>query len=330
MLSFLRVRNVGCLRSFMAGVCVVLAVLAVGFFVAHTADWYCRARYAHINPDARCAADSSPGFMRGYEEFGVELSAWIEEQKDAGNIRDAAVYFRDLQNGPWFGIRESEQFLPASLFKLPVMMAVLKAAEQHPELRREQLAITSLPDMQNNTDDPARTLQPGVYYTIDELLFRMIAYSDNFSQDLLVKRLNAMGDVDAVRNMYRDLGVLPAETAQTISVKGYASLFRTLSNARYLTPDSSEAALTILTKSDFNDGLVAGLPPGMEVAHKFGVHNVEGDRLMHDCGIIYHPVRPYLLCVMTRGDSVDVSVKFIAELSRRVYEEVQKNIRASL
>lgn len=268
--------------------------------------------------------------MRGYEEFQGELAAWIDEQEQAGVVTDAAVYFRDLQNGPWFGIRESEQFLPASLFKLPVMIAVLKTEERHPAFRTEQLATRSLPDMQNNTDDPARTLRPGVYYTIDELLFRMIAYSDNFSQDLLVKRLDAMPDADTVRSIYRDLGVLPAETAQAISVKGYASLFRTLYNARYLTSDSSEHALNLLTKSDFNDGLVAGIPSGIEVAHKFGVHNVEGDRLMHDCGIVYHPVRPYLLCVMTRGDSVDVSVKFIAELSRKVFAEVQKNILSSL
>lgn len=314
-------------KAFALGALTVVAIVVCAWVAVHLRSWQCDQKYSHISPMARCAS-SRLSYTKAYEEFESELSQWVDDEERKGDIVDAAVYFRDLQNGPWFGIRESDRFLPASLFKVPVMMAVYKASEQHASLLQEVIATPSvLPVMSTNTDDPARTLRPNATYSIEELLRRMIAYSDNLSMDMLVRRLDALdGSQYVVRKMYNDLGVLTAEDAQTISVKSYATLFRILYNARYLNQNNSEKALSLLAESDFKDGLVAGVPPGVAVAHKFGVHNLEGNRLLHDCGIVYHPIRPYLICVMTRGDDIAKNVAFIAELSRRVYAQVEQNI----
>jgi beta-lactamase class A len=289
----------------------------------------CDARYPLLNEETRCA-DDAPTFMRSYEEFETTLTEWIEGQKKVGAITDAAVYFRDLQNGPWFGVRESDQFLPGSLFKVPVMIAMLKAGEHDPSLFKEQLATTQIEGIPLGSTDPARTLVPGIYYPVDELLRRMIVYSDNPSMDLLAKRLAALGDGQAVvQRLYQELGVLPTDTAQTISVKSYATLFRILYNARYLTREDSQKALALLAASEFKGALAAGVPDGIRVAHKYGVHNLTNDRLFHDCGIVYHPLRPYMLCVMTRGNDLDSNIRFIADVSKRVYEQVQQNTSKS-
>ena len=47
----------------------------------------------------------------------------MQQQIDAGRIRDVSVYYRDLLDGPWFGINESVEYNPASMMKVPVMVA---------------------------------------------------------------------------------------------------------------------------------------------------------------------------------------------------------------
>jgi hypothetical protein len=47
---------------------------------------------------------------------------------------------------------------------------------------------------------------------------------------------------------------------------------------------------------------------------------------LHDCGIVYYPHKPYLLCVMTRGKSSDDNSKMIAEISKLVYREVDTQL----
>lgn len=314
-------------KAFALGALTVAAIAVTSWAAVHLRSWQCDQKFSHISPAARCAT-ALMSYTKAYEEFESELTQWVDDEEKKGDIVDAAVYFRDLQNGPWFGVRESERFLPASLFKVPVMMAVLKASEKEESLMREVLRTPPvLPSMSTDSTDPARTLRPNAAYTVTELVRRMIAYSDNPSMDILVRRLSELdGNENVVRKIYNDLGVLAAEDAQTISVKSYATLFRILYNARYLNQENSEKALTLLAESDFKDGLVAGVPAGIVVAHKFGIHNLEGNRLLHDCGIVYHPIRPYLLCVMTRGDDIIKNVEFIAELSRRVYAQVEQNI----
>jgi beta-lactamase class A len=99
-------------------------------------------------------------------------------------------------------------------------------------------------------------------------------------------------------------------------------MFRILFNASYLTQAASEQALELLTRSEFRAGLVAGVPAGTVVAHKFGERIDGGVAKLHDCGIVYHPARPYLLCVMTEGDRFEPLASLIAETSRIAYDQV--------
>ena len=110
-----------------------------------------------------------------------------------------------------------------------------------------------------------------------------------------------------------------------LSAENYASFFRVLFNASYLSRSLSEKALSLLAQSDFKDGLVAGVPPGIKVAHKFGfrITGINGEiKQLHDCGIIYYPRHPYLLCIMTSGKSYEYLDDAIKELSRVVYQEI--------
>ena len=130
--------------------------------------------------------------------------------------------------------------------------------------------------------------------------------------------------------IYADLGLkVPADEAEEnfITVKDYAALFRILYNASYLSREMSEKALKLLSEVVYEDGLVAVLPEGIKVAHKFGERAYEesGVKQFHDCGIIYYPGKPYLLCVMTRGDDFNALQGIVRQVSQTVYQTISLN-----
>lgn len=277
-------------------------------------------KYRYVNPILECANVQ----WQELRPFRGKIEESLERAVADGKIRGYAVYFRDLNNGWWFGLNEKTDFQQGSLIKVPLLMAFLRQAEKEPEILGRKLVCDTDPAMliQQNIP-PHETLKVGASYTIDDLLRRMIVYSDNAAMDTLVR--HTRGE-EWFRQTYHDLA-LPAPGSDSatgeISVKRYASFFRVLFNASYLERESSNRALKLLTETTFRDGLVAGLPRNVEVAHKFGERgDLAGAMQLHDCGIVYHPDTPYLLCVMTRGDQQTQMTSAIAETSRMIYDEV--------
>lgn len=174
------------------------------------------------------------------------------------------------------------------------------------------------------TFKPTVTMERGKAYTVDDLLYRAIVHSDNNAYFLLYGSI----DQTVLHKVYTDLGLEVPKVRNRedyMSVIEYASFFRILYNASYLNKEFSEKALQYLSEVDFKQGLVGGLPSGTVVAHKFG-EKVFGStaeiKQLHNCGIVYYPTRPYLLCVMSRGDSFEYLDDTIRQISRMIYQEI--------
>ena len=91
----------------------------------------------------------------------------------------------------------------------------------------------------------------------------------------------------------------------------------------------SEKALEILGSTQFDFGIEGGVPEGVTVANKFGERTLEDQRQLHDCGIIYAPKGPYLLCIMTRADlktgaSFNQLAEIMSSLSEKTYQYLHK------
>lgn len=271
--------------------------------------------------------DSDARFFE-LSSFQGKLKSFVEGAKAARRVSSAAVYFRDLNNGMWTGLEESASFTPASLLKLPLMMSILDRSEDEPDFlsRRLELTEQTLALGGNPTNfPPRRRLEAGRSYSVEELLQAMVSDSDNAAAVLL---FNSMPP-GAVEKAYADLGVagVPGtRVGASVTVRQYASFFRVLYNASYLDRRMSQKALELLAASSFKDGIAAGLPPGVTAAHKFGERFDGETQQLHDCGIVYHPDTPYLLCVMTRGKDSRILASVIAEASRLVWDEVSGQI----
>jgi beta-lactamase class A len=282
--------------------------------------------YDYINPLLECNNDAVNNEIKPFKNALVDF---INSEKEKYSISLSSVYFRDLNNGPWIGINEKENFSPASMLKVPLMMSALKLAENNPDLLREKIKVTELSNNINQYIKPSQSIEAGKTYTIDELIYRMIVYSDNNAQ---AEIFNFIGD-EATAKSYSDLGlVVPTLENQEnfMSVKEYASFFRILYNASYLNKNFSEKSLGLLTKVEFKDGLAAGLPDGIVIANKFGERQIDetGEKQLHDCGIIYYyPSHPYLLCIMNRGNDFKKMSDFIKSISAFVYQQVSNQYK---
>jgi beta-lactamase class A len=201
-------------------------------------------------------------------------------------------------------------------------LSLYRHAEKNPGFlaSRIQFANTSYVDSNKNQYfKPAAQALPGNYYSVKELIQYMLEDSDNGALFLLGSQL----DDQELQNAYSDLGIIVPDMpapGYSMDVKTYASFFRVLFSAGYLSRDSSEELLSILAQSTFSQGLQAGVPKGTTVAHKFGEYTVNPQHLqLHDCGIIYKPHNPYLLCIMTHGTDFDKLAGTIAHISKIVY-----------
>jgi len=294
-------------------------------------------QYSLIAPPlfSETAKSTSPAF----KALANSLTTYISSTTSNGAAESVSVYFRDLDDAQWTGVNENDTYTPASMLKVVAMMAALKLAEQEPALINEQLPYIASSSPFAQYYEPDDNLKTGDY-SVQDLIGSMIRYSDNNALDSLLSDPTINNEFSKIYALYRLPKYSATDTTDFMSPKSYSGLFISLYNSTLFPWDLSEQVLNLLANTTFTQGLVAGVPSGTIVAHKFGEDSdVQGaitqssgtivDRELHDCGIVYTPDKPYILCVMTRGSGVGpASSSFptlagvIAGVSKLVYNTV--------
>ncbi len=256
--------------------------------------------------------------------FKSQIEETIEREKASGNIREAAVYFRSLGDGITIGINEKEEFCPASILKVPVMLCYYKMAEQNPDILNKKIKYEAVDLGGIGAGVPQESsAKIGQSYSVDELIHFMIAESDNTANKILLNSLPR----GTIRKTFDDFGIDAdryTANSQFVSLRIVAGFLRTLYNASYINEELSQRALTYLTESNYKSGIVAGLPTNIVVAHKFGERFFPDidEKQLHEIAIVYYPNNPYILAVMTKGSEYGRLSTAIRNISKSVYDEV--------
>jgi beta-lactamase class A len=259
-----------------------------------------------------------------FASLKAKLGRYITAATAKGEASDISAYFHDLNTGRWTGVNEQALYDPSSMLKVAVMVGYLKSASTNPDILTERFAYVPKADFGQHYP-PAKTLMAG-QYTVKDLLETMIVDSDNVPLTLFLEQGR-----QALVDVLKSLNIPPPATTGAVdfmSPQMYSRIFRTLYSSTYLPRGLSEYALQLLSLTTFKAGLVAGVPPKLVVAHKFGEHTSTDtagqvlSRQLHDCGVIYYPPQPFLLCVMTRGQDFARLEKVISDLSRLTYQEI--------
>ncbi len=285
----------------------------------------CSKEYPFISSDIDCQSiDEKANQVEGLHKTITQV---VESEKGQHHIIRASVFYRDLNTRRWFGVNDLDKFYPASLIKLPIAIMYYKVAELEPYIFDNTLQIPA--DMGDNSDQhypPADPLLAGQTYSIREMIRHMLIYSDNAPFSALYDGGKLFRD-----KILSDLGIYSPPTGQSqemwnVTARSYANIFRMLYNASYVNITSANEILSLLSQSTFKNGIVAGVPGSVKVSHKFG--EAEGtladgtvqSRILNDCGIVYKPDAPYILCLMLEGQDYGDMEKVMQRISHEAYD----------
>lgn len=233
------------------------------------------------------------------------------------------VYFEYLPAGTSIGVNDTLEVKIASLIKIPVVMATYKAIEEK-KLTLDQVITIDEDDI----DSSFGTLWEkgsGTTLTIQEAINLILKESDNTASRALTDVLPEL----SIERVFDSLDIPKnhEENYTLISPKNYTSILRSLYLSSYLEQKNSNALLDILTQTNYNDKLPAGVKHMVPVAHKIGVYNTDDKNelpIYSDCGIVYVPNRPYSLCIMMRGYKEEEVRKHMQLISSMVYQYIVK------
>lgn len=306
-------------KDIVVSIMVIIIIFWIGFIYWKWKEnlFGSEKRYNLISPLLSCKeSDIIQGSKNIYTESW--LNELIKSRQWNSWYNHVSIYFMDLNNWYHFGINEKELFTPASLTKVPTMIAVLKKSESENGFLDQSVKF-KIPNIDYNVHyKPKQEIESDKTYTIRDLLGYMIKYSDNNATQVIRNILWK----DRFANTYKELWIISNQSSE-IQVLDYALFFKILFNSSYLNKDNSEYALGLLTQVDFQSWIVAWVPSEISVSHKFGEYSLNWDlKQIHDCGIVYYPKHPYLICVMTRWNNYTDLENMISSVSKSIFENI--------
>lgn len=317
---------------------VIGVALIINIFVSSSLHWQKRAQFKSSSAqDASEYAllNKTKVFDLG-KHYIIDFSGLRKrlELVLAGYPRAKAyVYFHYLNNGSWVGINEREQFVAASLVKVPLAMATLRAVEQG-RFSLDQKYTVTVDDLDENFGVLYKTAL-NKEFTIAQLLEYLLRDSDNTARNALATIFYKAGVENPLADVYQELGweLIPPIVAGSvqaelnygkITTKVLANMFLALYNATYLNLEHSQLVLNHLANTQFDAMIVRGVDDAdIVVSHKVGM--AAGDETYSDCGIVYVPDRHYALCLGVAGLSEPIADGLMAAVSRETYRFVIEN-----
>ena len=288
---------------------------------------------SNTNTENQIGSETDTGMVLQKEKMltptKTKLNSYLEQKNREGAFTSASVYLNDLSTGAHIDINPDELYDPASIMKVTWLLVTLKKVQANPDYLTKKYIFKRSPNRYYTATIKDESLVEGKSYTVADLLYYMITYSDNEAFWLLTDQFNnndfeqinaALGIPIKLDNIIRPNNKEKNFVATVGSVSRY---FSVLYNATYLNEKWSLYALNLLMHSNYRDGMLKGMDPKIKVAHKFGERIELGQVEFHEFGIVYLKNRPYLLGVMSRGKQLNELQNMLSELSRIVFNEMK-------
>ena len=261
------------------------------------------------------------------------------QQRITASGADVAVYFKTLDGKAEWSVRADDVFHAASTMKIPVLIELFRQAQQGKVKLDDKIVVKnefrSIVDSStyklNIADDSEAALYKaeGQTRTLRELCELMITVSSNFATNLIIEKLgveniratvHALGaDGVVVLRGVEDGKAFEMGLNNTATARGLAILLEAIAKETAVDASGSQEMIAILKRQKFNEGIPAGVPSGISVAHKTG----EITKIHHDAAIVFAK-RPYVLVIMVRGlADIKQSAALMAQISRELYRASQ-------
>lgn len=222
-----------------------------------------------------------------YKKIENEMLAKVEGLKS-----NYGVWVIDLDNNQSFGFNEKEQIEGASLFKMPLMIAVFT------EIDKGNLSL----------DD---TLQGTTY---ENLLSRMGKHSDNNAFLAVLKKIGSKKVNETIKN----IGMKDTSFSESVTTPfDMALLFQKLVKGELISETSRDKLLSYITNTDYEEYIAAGVPEDVVVSHKYG----REVGVLNDVGVV-EARRPFIISFMTSSVNEFEVTTTIPQLTEIVYNSL--------
>ena len=252
---------------------------------------------------------------------------------------DVGIAFETLDGRLTWSSRGDDVFHAASTMKIPVMIELFHQVREGKVKLSDPLPVKN--EFHSLVDGSVFTLKPaddsetdlykavGQTRTLDQLCDLMVTVSSNFATNLLIQKFgidNVRATVTSlhangmdIKRGVEDQKAFDKGLNNTTTAHGLATLLVAIANGKAVDADSSAKMVEILERQKFNEGIPAGVPANIRVAHKTG----EITKIHHDAGIVYAE-RPFVIVVLVRGiEDFKQSSALIAGITRDLYQASQ-------
>ena len=229
-----------------------------------------------------------------------------------GAERDAtSVYVKRLSDGSGASLEQDVPYEAASVFKLYVMWEAIRQ-ESLGHLDFEQ--VMEVTPYYEAFELGTGQVRAGDEVTVREAMRVMMSISDTPTAVLLQDTIGWENVNASLRAMgIEDSGLFYPEIGAIATARDLGVLLEAIAEGRALTPAAHATMRALLLSETTDNGLRAGVPPTVPVAHKTGL--LPGVR--HDAGIVWLPGAPYVIVVLSDGQG---RVDLIEAIARAVYD----------
>ena len=226
-------------------------------------------------------------------------------------------------SGTKVSLLEDEEFMAASIGKLPPFVTLYRAAARGELDLEEEISILS-EDVQDYGFGGLNYFPTGHSLSLRECAYRLVNHSDNTAWAMLERRLGE----EKVRTELRDAGIEDSRYLDDLS--GYLTtpndvllLLEKISNPRFTSEELSAEMLDAMTETTLEDRIPEKLPGDVRVAHKTGSY----ENNFGDAGIVFYKdsqgaEKRYYLVVLAKDTGEYEARDAIQEMSLAVYEAV--------
>ena len=218
-------------------------------------------------------------------------------------------------------LRGNEEFMAASIGKLPVLATLYRAAAQGELDLEEEIPI--LPeDIRDYGDGELLDSLTDDFLSLRESAYRMVNHSNNITWSMLDRRLGTQ----RIRSELEEMGIRSSRYSDDLS--GYFTtpndmllLLEKISDPRFTSEEFSAEMLNAMTETHLEDRIPEKLPLEARVAHKTGSY---GDNF-GDAGVVFYEdsrgaVKRYYLVVLAEDAAEYEARDAIQNISLAVYE----------
>lgn len=248
------------------------------------------------------------------------LAATIATATAAGATLGVSVIAPD---GSRFSHHGDRRFVAASTVKIAIMIELFRRIDEGRD-SLEQVHVLRAADKTQGSG-VIKELHPGLAFTVADLVYLMMAISDNSATNMLIDRVGMAAVNVTMRRMGMAQSLLgrpmrgrpkqPGEEENWAVPDEYTAMLAALFGHEAASPAACEAMIAVLEKQTNERRIARHLPRG-EARPRWGTKTGSLNGVTNDVGFIMTPQGPLLLAVFVEIDDPNAGEAVIGDVAR--------------